>query len=59
MGSLPESRVIRSFPFQKSGVSYAGPISVRLSETRGKGTLKGYMVLFICLSTRPVHLEAV
>ena len=59
MGDLPEARVTPSFPFNRSGVDYAGPFKVRLSKTRGKATMKRYIAVFICLATRAVHLEMV
>ena len=59
MGDLSLARVISEAPFFKSGVDYAGPVSVRLSKTRGRGTLKGYIAIFVCMSTRAVHLEIV
>ena len=59
MGKLPESRVLSGFPFQCTGVDYAGPFNVRLSKIRGKGTTKGYIAIFVCMSTRAVHLEIV
>ena len=59
MGDLPKVRVTPSSPFNRSGVDYAGPLKVRLSKTRGKGTTKGYIAVFICLATRAVHLEIV
>ncbi len=46
MGDLPYFRLSLSPPFSKSGVDYAGPFPIRLTKSRGKGTIKGY----ICLS---------
>ena len=59
MGELPKARVRHSLPFERAGVDYAGPINVRLSKTRGKGTLKGYIAIFVCMATRAVHIEVV
>ena len=59
MSDLPPARVRLSPPFQRTGIDYAGPISVRLTKTRGKGTLKGYICVFICTVTRAVHLKLV
>ena len=59
MGDLPLARVRPSPPFQRTGVDYAGPISVRLTKSRGKGTLKGYICVFMCMVTFAVHLELV
>ncbi|XP_076289812.1 uncharacterized protein LOC143213643 [Lasioglossum baleicum] len=42
----------------RSGVDYAGPIYLRSGRGRGQLTSKGYIV-FICLVTKAVYLEAV
>ncbi|XP_076236255.1 uncharacterized protein LOC143180421 [Calliopsis andreniformis] len=44
---------------QRSGIDYAGPIHLRVSRGRGQQSSKGYIAVFICLSTKAVHLEAV
>ncbi|XP_045452957.1 uncharacterized protein LOC123662116 [Melitaea cinxia] len=59
MGQLPSARVNPNKPFLISGVDYAGPINIRISKGRGNKSYKGYIALFICMSTRAVHLEAV
>ena len=59
MGELPKARVLPSFPFQRAGVDYAGLFNVRLSKTRGKDTTKDYIAIFVCMSTRALHLEIV
>lgn len=59
MGQLPTARSTICRPFFKSGVDYAGPINIRTSHGRGHKSFKGYICLFICMSTRAIHLEAV
>lgn len=59
MGQLPTPRVTPNKVFLCSGVDYAGPINIRVSKGRGNKSYKGYIALFICLSTRAIHLEAV
>lgn len=59
MGQLPSPRVTPNKAFLYSGVDYAGPINVRMSKGRGNKSYKGYIALFICLSTRAIHIEAV
>ena len=59
MGHLPSDRVQSMRPFWSSGVDYAGPLQLRASKGRGQKSFKGYVSLFVCLSTRAVHLEAV
>ena len=45
--------------FECSGVDYAGPIDVRLTKTRGRVTMKGYIAVFVCMATRAVHVALV
>lgn len=59
MGQLPEVRLRPDKAFSSSGVDYAGPINIRFSPGRGSKSYKGYICLFICMSTRAIHLEAV
>jgi len=41
-----------------SGVDFAGPLVVRSGVRRITG-VKAWVAVFICLSTRAIHLEAV
>jgi len=59
MGDLPKCRVTPSRPFTQCGIDYAGPISIKFSKGRRAKTTKGHISLFICLSTKAVHIEAV
>lgn len=59
MGSLPSVRCKPARAFWNSGVDYAGPINVRCSKGRGHRSYKGYIALFVCMSTRAIHLELV
>ncbi|CAK1594261.1 unnamed protein product [Parnassius mnemosyne] len=59
MGSLPAVRCTPARAFLHSGVDYAGPINIRTTKGRGHHSHKGYICLFICMSTRAIHLEAV
>lgn len=61
MGDLPEERT-RMFtrPFAVTGVDYAGPFHVRESKRRGRVYIsKAYVAVFVCFSTKAVHLELV
>lgn len=57
MADLPYYRCSPSRIFAHCGVDYAGPISVRTGSGRGNKSHKAYIALFICLSTRAIHLE--
>ncbi|XP_058809930.1 uncharacterized protein LOC131675101 [Phymastichus coffea] len=59
MAPLPPARVTPSRPFAKCGVDYAGPFSLCRSKGRGVPTIKGYVALFVCMSTKAIHLELV
>ncbi|XP_043474288.1 uncharacterized protein LOC122506261 [Leptopilina heterotoma] len=59
MGDLPSSRVLPTRPFLRTGVDYAGPFAVKDRKTRGAKTTKAYVCLFVCFSTKAIHLELV
>lgn len=57
MGSYPVSRIMGTRAFTHVGVDYAGPLKVHASCVRGVKTMKGYLVVFVCMATKAVHLE--
>lgn len=59
MADLPLFRTERSRPFAFVGCDYAGPFHLKTSMRRNAGTSKGYIALFICLTTKALHLELV
>jgi len=59
MGELPSAQVQPSRPFLTTGIDYAGPISLRLGTTCSKTIIKGYIAIFVCFTTRAVHIEVV
>lgn len=60
MGDLPEVRVTRGTrAFIFMGVNYAGPVAIRAAPGRDQKLPYAYIALFICLSTKAVHLELV
>lgn len=59
MGQLPADRVTPNRPFFVTGVDFAGPITTLLNRGRGRKTSKSYISLFICFTTKAVHLETV
>ena len=54
---LPEDRVNHRHPFYMTGVDHAGPLYVK-DQPDGSGS-KVWIVLFVCGTTRAVHLETV
>ncbi|GFW89957.1 uncharacterized protein TNCV_3741431 [Trichonephila clavipes] len=59
MGDLPRDRIVPSRPFEKVGWDYAGPIITKPNLKRSRVTLKSYIAIFICFSTKATHLEVV
>ncbi|XP_055622523.1 uncharacterized protein LOC129766091 [Toxorhynchites rutilus septentrionalis] len=57
MGQLPVKRVTASRPFTTTGVDYFGPVFIRQGYRRAP--IKAYVAVFICFSTKAVHLELV
>ncbi|XP_059053804.1 uncharacterized protein LOC131848062 [Achroia grisella] len=57
MGNLPAPRVTQNFPFQISGVDFAGPFLITDRKGRGCRITKCYLCLFICFATKSLHLE--
>ncbi|XP_041981462.1 uncharacterized protein LOC121734894 [Aricia agestis] len=59
MGNLPRERLTPSYPFDRSGADYSGPVFVLSRKGRGAKLIKSYICLFICFTTRAIHLELV
>lgn len=55
MADLPICRVnIPSYPFEHTGTDVFGPIEL---STGRKGTVKRWVIIFVCMTYRAVHLE--
>lgn len=59
MGNLPKERIMPAPAFTNTGIDYAGPLNIRVSKERGTKSYKGFIVVFVCLATRAIHLEVV
>ncbi|XP_045493308.1 uncharacterized protein LOC123692589 [Colias croceus] len=59
MGDLPDSRCNPALPFYHTGVDYTGFVDVKASQGRSVRTTKGYIVVFVCMVTKAIHLEIV
>lgn len=57
MGNLPDHRISQSFPFQVTGIDYAGPFSLRDHKGRRAKIIKCYICVFVCFCTKAIHLE--
>ena len=59
MGQLPAPRITAVLPFVHTGVDFAGPFILRYGNPRKPDTCKVYLCIFVCLSTKLVHIEVV
>ncbi|XP_055604920.1 uncharacterized protein LOC129753147 [Uranotaenia lowii] len=58
MAELPASRVSPTRPFSVIGIDYWGPIQIKPRHRRDAPG-KAYVAVFVCFSTKSVHLELV
>lgn len=59
MSDLPSFRTQQARPFTFVGCDYAGPYQIKTNHLRNAPCEKGYIALFICLTTKAIHLELV
>lgn len=59
MGDLPAFRTLEVRPFTNVGIDYCGPFYIKEKKLRNRKKIKSYVAVFICLSTKAVHLELV
>ncbi|XP_070139963.1 uncharacterized protein [Drosophila kikkawai] len=57
MGELPKERTSFSRPFTYTGMDYAGPFDIKNYTGRACLITKGYVLVFVCFSTKAIHLE--
>lgn len=58
MSALPLERTVLSRPFHCTGIDFAGPFEIKNITGRGSRVTKGYVCIFVCFSTKAIHLEA-
>ena len=59
MGQLPAQRVMPHFPFQITGVDYAGHLTIKKGHMWKPVLIKAYLAIFICFSSKAVHIEMI
>lgn len=59
MGALPSTRTVPSPPFTVCGVDYAGPFQIKDGKLRNRRIIKSYVCIFVCFSTKAIHIELV
>ena len=50
-------RISPARPFDYTGVDFAGPFDVKRGHTRKPVLVKAYACLFVCMSTKAVHID--
>ena len=59
MGQLPVERISPGIIFENVGIDYAGPINIKLGRVRKPTIVRAYICVFVAMSVKAVHLEAV
>ena len=59
MGQLPPARLHPDYVFSNTGLDYAGPYFLKEGYVRRPIQIKAWMAVFVCFSTKAVHLELV
>ncbi|XP_025836105.1 uncharacterized protein LOC112906362 [Agrilus planipennis] len=59
MANLPKDRLLATRAFQIVGIDFGGPFFIKNSRIRRASCAKAYIVVFICMVTKCVHLELV
>lgn len=59
MGQLPRERITPANTFDKTGVDLCGPFAIKASPLRNDRSIKVWVVTFVCLVTKAVHLDIV
>ena len=57
MGLLPLLRTTPAPPFERTGIDFAGSFYIRQGHVRKPTRVKCYACLFICLTTKAIHIE--
>lgn len=57
MGNLPICRISQIKPFSSVAIDYGGPFDIAFGRGRGAKTYKGYICVFVCTSTKAIHIE--
>ncbi|XP_072392243.1 uncharacterized protein [Diabrotica undecimpunctata] len=59
MSDLPKERLCSAQVFAHVGLDFGGPFLIKASKLRKSPLIKSYIALFVCMSTRAVHIELV
>lgn len=59
LGQLPIEQVTPGPVFDKVGVDYAGPVTIKYGHGRKPTLVKAYICIFVSLTVKAVHIELV
>lgn len=59
MSDLPKCRVEVTRPFTITGVDYGGPFLIKTSKLRKAPEQRCHIAIFVCMSTKAIHIELV
>ncbi|XP_063384617.1 uncharacterized protein LOC134670736 isoform X1 [Cydia fagiglandana] len=59
MGSLPYDRITPCRVFEKTGMDFGGPYNIKMLRVRKPVIRKAYILLFVCFTTKALHIELV
>ena len=59
MGDLPLERVNFTPPFTVTGLDFAGPFTIKMGYTRRPVKLDAHICIFVCFTTKAVHIEVI
>ena len=59
MENLLIARINPCRAFEKVGIDFAGPVNTKCHHKRKYSLFKSYVCLFVCMSTKAVHIELV
>ena len=57
MADLPTERITPRRPFTRTGLEVTGPLTIK--SPISKATQKAYVFIFVCFSTKAIHIELV
>ncbi|KAF0760752.1 Integrase catalytic domain-containing protein [Aphis craccivora] len=57
MGNLPQFRINQVKPFSKLDLDFAGPFEMKAAMIRKIKISKGYIYIFVYLTTTSIHIE--
>ncbi|XP_043496394.1 uncharacterized protein LOC122520365 [Polistes fuscatus] len=59
MSDLSANRIQQMRPFLHTGLDFCGPMFIKKKQHRNQRRIKVYVAVFVCFSTKAVHLELV